>query len=305
MLAALCASLLAAASVGLPAPLAFEVPPLMKTYAGADVRTVRDWEDVRRPEIRERVLTRMYGKRPPAAERPQVSFAAAEPDREMIGGAAVRKRVRITSRGPYGAHCFTATAFIPKASKPVASFILICNRSAAENLDPERKVKSGFWPVEEIVARGYAAIAFFNGDVAPETRNPATAFLSGVFPCFERAQDRTDESWGTLSAWAWGASRVLDWIETEPTLDARHVAVVGHSRGGKTSLLAGATDERFAWMQNAGRWKKSYRKKRRRFWARRNLTARIPLGNTPRTRTSERLAFPFSANNTTRMPRFA
>ena len=244
-----CGLLVSAATVSaaeLAAPLAFEVPPLLRTYAGAEVKTLQDWETVRRPEIRERVLTRMYGKRPQAAERPAVSFAAAEPDKTMLDGRALRKRVRITSKGPYGDHSFVVTAFIPKAAKPVGSFVLICNRSAIENLDPERKRKSGFWPVEEIVARGYAAIAFANADVAPETYNPATAFLSGVFPCFERPQDRTDESWGTLSAWAWGASRVLDWIETEPTLDARHVAVVGHSRGGKTSLLAGATDERFA-----------------------------------------------------------
>lgn len=230
----------------LAAPLAFEVSPLMKTYAGEEVKTLADWETVRRPEIRERILTRMYGKRPKAAERPPVSIAAADPDREMLGGSAIRKRVRITGKGPYGDHAFVATAFIPKAAKPVGSFVLICNRSAIENLDPERKKISGFWPVEEIVARGYAAIAFAHTDVAPETYNPATAFLSGVFPCFERPADRTDESWGTLSAWAWGASRVLDWIGTEPTLDARHVAVVGHSRGGKTSLLAGVTDERFA-----------------------------------------------------------
>jgi len=230
----------------LAVPLAFEVSPLLKTYAGKEVKTLQDWESVRRPEIRERVLTRMYGKRPKAAERPVVSFVAAEPDRVMLDGAAVRKRIRIISKGPYGDHAFVVTAFVPKAAQPVGSFILICNRNAAVNLDPERKTKSGFWPVEEIVDRGYAAIAVFNGDVAPETYNPATAFLSGVFPCFERPQDRTDESWGTLSAWAWGASRVLDWIETEPALDARHVAVVGHSRSGKASLLAGATDERFA-----------------------------------------------------------
>jgi hypothetical protein len=100
--------------------------------------------------------------------------------------------------------------------------------------------------VEDIVARGYAAIAFFNGDICKENYNPSTVFLDGVFPCFERPQDRNDKSWAVLSAWAWGASRVMDWIETEPLLDARRVAVVGHSRGGKTSLLAGVTDERFA-----------------------------------------------------------
>jgi len=148
----------------LAAPLAFEVSPLMKTYAGEEVKTLADWETVRRPEIRERILTRMYGKRPKAAERPPVSFAAAEPDREMLGGSAIRKRVRITSKGPYGDHAFVATAFIPKAAKPVGSFVLICNRSAIENLDPERKKISGFWPVEEIVAPRLLAIASATDD---------------------------------------------------------------------------------------------------------------------------------------------
>ncbi|MBQ2631950.1 MAG: family 20 glycosylhydrolase [Kiritimatiellae bacterium] len=223
-----------------------DVPELLTTFGGAPVRDVAAWEGVRRPELLARFLERMYGVRPAAAEKPDVSFSDDEPAVEMMGGKAVRRRVRISYRGPYGTNSFVATAFIPKSSRPVPSFVLICNRSPEKNLDPTRAVKSGFWPAEEIVGRGYAAIAFFNGDVAPETYNPATAFLGGVFPCYERPADRTDQSWGTLSAWAWGASRVMDWIETEPSLDAAHVGVVGHSRGGKTSLLAGATDERFA-----------------------------------------------------------
>ena len=68
---------------------------------------------------------------------------------------------------------------------------------------------------------------------------------SPVFEDVER-QYRPKDGWGVLSAWAWGASRVMDWIETEPILDAAHVAVVGHSRGGKTALVAGVYDRRFA-----------------------------------------------------------
>ena len=234
----------AAVAAAVPEPCG--VPELLSAFDGRAVADRATWEGVRRPELMDRFLDCMYGRLPPSAENPEVSFAPEGPDAVMMDGKAVRKRVRIHYRGPYGAGSFVALAFIPVSARPVPAFLLICNRKPSENLDPTRERKSGFWPAEEIVERGYAAVAFFNGDVAPETYNPATAFLSGVFPCYERPQDRTDTSWGTLRAWAWGASRVMDWICDEPLLDAKRVAVVGHSRGGKTSLLAGATDSRFA-----------------------------------------------------------
>ena len=80
--------------------------------------------------------------------------------------------------------------------------------------------------------------------VAADNKN--AGFSQGVFPAVQPAKARGGDSWATISAWAWGASRVLDWIETEPLLDAKHVAVVGHSRGGKTALVAGVYDKRFA-----------------------------------------------------------
>lgn len=220
------------------------VPPLLESFSGRPIKTKTKWEKMRRPELLDVFLRRQYGVRPAAAEHPDVAFAPAEPDKVMLDGAAIRKRVRISWKGPRGEGAFVATAFIPKAARPAPAFLLICNRDPKENLDPERTVRSAFWPVEEIVARGYAAIAFWNGDVAPDMDTGNTA---GVFASYGDPRLHPDlASWGTLSAWAWGASRVMDWIATEPLLDAAHVAVVGHSRGGKTALVAGVTDTRFA-----------------------------------------------------------
>lgn len=221
-----------------------DVPELMTTFSGEKVVSAEQWEKVRSPELLKEFTTEEYGRRP--AERPAaLAFENAAPDRVMMGGTAVRKRIRVMYAGPYGGGSFVFTAFIPKQTAPAPAFLLICNRDPAENIDPERVRKSGFWPAEEIVARGYAAIAFWNGDIAPDRNTGNTV---GVFSAFDNvaAGRRDSDSWGTLSAWAWGASRVMDWIETEPTLDAGRVAVVGHSRGGKTALVAGVYDKRFA-----------------------------------------------------------
>ena len=238
-----CAQPVAEPKVQAANPEPRDVPALMVTKAGDKVTDVATWEKVRRPELLDVFLENEYGRRP--VERPDtLAFETAEPDKPMMDGKAIRKRVRASWKGPYGSQSFVFTAFIPVSAKerPAPGFILICNRPAAANIDPERVQRSEFWPAEEIVARGYAALAFWNGDVAPD--NAKSNCTQGVHACW--AKERTANSWGALSAWAWGASRVLDWVETEPLLDAKHFGVVGHSRGGKTALLAGVTDTRFA-----------------------------------------------------------
>ena len=218
------------------------MPPLFEP--GVTPKSEAGWRNVRRPELKKILETEVYGRRP--VERPpHLVFSAAEPDAVMMDGAAMRKRIRVEYGGKYGTNSFVFTAFIPRAAKPAPSFVFICNRPPDENIDPSRKVKSGFWPAEEIVARGYATMAFWTSDVTPDKQHGNTR---GAFAAFEdvEKQYRSQTAWGALSVWAWAASRVLDWIETEPTLDAAHVAVIGHSRGGKTALVAAAWDERFA-----------------------------------------------------------
>jgi len=219
------------------------LPELLTTAQGASVTTADVWEKIRRPELLDSFQQHVYGRTPigrPAGLR----FDGATSDQLMMHGTALRKQIHLVFQGPGGTGTIHVVAFIPKQQKPAPAFLLICNRPAEKNIDPDRRERSPFWPAEEIVARGYAAIAFWNGDVAPDKPNMHHTGVHGIFQ--PDVHQRQPDSWGTLAAWAWGASRVMDWIESEPLLDAKHVAVIGHSRGGKTALWCGATDPRFA-----------------------------------------------------------
>ena len=187
-----------------------------------------------------------FGRRPKEAEKPPLlKFEKISEDKLMPDGKMVRKQVRVVYGGSCGTNSFPVTAFVPAGAKgPVPAFLLICNRDYKANCDPEREKKSPFFPVEEIVNRGFAAVSFYTWDVAPDYD---TGNTKGVFEAFEKpGAYRDPKLWGTISAWGWGASRALDWLETVPEIDAKKVAVVGHSRGGKTALWTAVTDPRFA-----------------------------------------------------------
>lgn len=222
---------------------AAEIPNVLKMSDGSPVTSVAAWENKRRPEVLELLKIHVYGRNP--VERPEnLRFESLGADKEMMDGKAIRKRVAVCYKGPGGEGRIEVTAFIPKSDKPVPAFVLICNRPPDKNLDPERVEKSPFWPAENLIARGYATVTFYYGDVDPDKHDGFTNGVHGVFQPDPKV--RTPDSWGSLAAWAWGASRVMDWIEQEGKINSKHVAVIGHSRGGKTALWCGAADQRFA-----------------------------------------------------------
>ncbi len=216
-----------------------DVPELRAT-------SVAQWEGEERPRLMRTFMEEEYGVRP--VERPaDLAFAETAAPEGCCGGKAIRKRVRATYSGPGGAAAFDFSVWIPKADHPVAVFVHTSPRPAetAADVNGPRPV---YWlPVEDIVSRGYAVVAYCNQEVALDWHMTDVP-TSGVFKAFGPAdlRQRKPTEWGVLSAWAWGMSRIVDWIETEPLLDAKRIASVGLSRNGKTSLVAGVTDERFA-----------------------------------------------------------
>lgn len=210
---------------------------------GKEVSSPERWEKVRRGEILELFRANVYGRNP--VERPDsLRIEAVGEADDAMEGMAVRRQFDISYKGPGGEGKFRLLLFVPKAArKPVPAFLFICNRGK-KNIDPDREEKSPFWPAEEIVSRGYAAAAFFNGDVAPD--RPDAFLKEGAAAIFDSQEGRKPDSWGAIGVWAWGASRAMDCLEAVPEIDKGKVAVVGHSRGGKTALWCGAQDIRFA-----------------------------------------------------------
>jgi hypothetical protein len=223
----------------------YTLPDPLLCNDGSRVTSAAEWEAKRRPETLDLFREFVYGR--PPADPAKVSFDVIDNDPKALDGAATLKRVRITAADGSGkSFAFEAAVLTPNgATHPVPAFLLINNRSVA-SADPTRAKKDDFWPAELIIARGYATAVFRTADVDPDRDGPDARAqgVRGVWPAGGGTEGH--DAWGTIGAWAWGASRVLDYLRTEPAIDASKVAVIGHSRGGKTALWAAAQDTRFA-----------------------------------------------------------
>lgn len=218
----------------------YSLPAVLTEKNGKIVTTKEEWMKIRRPELLELFRTNVYGRVP--ATPYHLDYKVINVDKKAINGAATLKQVDIAIISGGKSLVIQLILFVPNnIPKPVPAFLLICNRGT-DNIDPTRKTKSEFWPVEEIIARGYAAAAFNNADLDPDNYDN---FQNGIHGILDNGV-RPDDAWGTLAAWAWGASRCMDYLVSDKDIAKDKVAVVGHSRGGKTALWAGAEDQRFA-----------------------------------------------------------
>jgi hypothetical protein len=245
---------------------AYTLPDPLVLKSGARVRDAKTWQTRRRAEIFELIETQMFGRAPGRPEK--MSFELASIDKAALGGKAVRKQVSINLSG----QVLNLLLYLPAEARGKVPVFLGLNFGGNQSVHADPGIRparvwrldrdskqpvvreasaerrgSGAqqWQLEKILARGYGLATIYYGDIEPDFDGK---IREGVRAPYLKPGESAPgpAEWGAIAGWVWGLSRALDYLETDPGVDAKRVAVMGHSRLGKTALWAGAADTRFA-----------------------------------------------------------
>jgi hypothetical protein len=220
----------------------YSLPDPLVLSNGRPVSNVDTWTKQRRPELIKLYETEIYGRVP--ANAPRVTWEIGEVDREWRKGRAVRKKLVAHARAGSDERQFNVWLYTPAAAtKPVPVVLSIIFAPAARGGGPAPTGEP--LVADEILARGWGYATVVYTEIQPDRANAWKDGVIGLTLASDQAEPRPDE-WGTISAWAWGISRIIDYFETDKAVDAKHVAIQGFSRLGKTVLWAGAKDTRVA-----------------------------------------------------------
>lgn len=240
----------------LPDPLVFN--------DGSAVISKKDW-DKRRSEIYHIFEKEVFGIVPKWKGNVKPTIVSQKAD--ALGGLAKRKEIRLDLVNGDRKISVMVLIYLPVKSKEAPVFLgynFDGNHTTTNEPDvllPESWVSNNkgygitdnranergrggalsMWPIKEIVSQGFGVATVYYGDVDPDFND---GFENGIQSLFDAKRDSA--SWGSIAAWSWGLSRVMDYFETDKEINAKKVMVMGHSRLGKTSLWAGASDHRFA-----------------------------------------------------------
>lgn len=230
-----------------------KIPELLVSLSGQKIDSVELWERFRRREILYLFQEYVYGVRD--IEKPEGLYFEVKHEEEFLGMR--RKDIRCG----FDKFQFSFSLFLPlKHEKPVPCFVQVMhdNMERGYNFNEEGSMVSPLYenneiPVKEITNRGFGIAIMGTRDIYHDWLSHEN-YKQGIFTHVTNPKGRQPNSWATISAWAWGTSRIMDYLETEPEVDEKNVAVGGHSRSGKTALWAAATDTRFklAFSNNSG-----------------------------------------------------
>lgn len=222
----------------------YQIPDILTMNNGETCSTEEMWQE-RRKEILELFSSEVYGYMPPPPE--DVTFTVKGCWKDQIMGKAVIRRIAATFTTPSGPFSFPFHYYEPVTGHAVPAIVFL--------QFAEHPVYCSF-PIETIINNGFA-VAVLNYETIQEDRNDFAQGLAGMYITGESRWDdlsadtyaknrkRGETQWGFIGAWAFAASRIMDYLQTQDRIDKSNIAVMGHSRLGKTAMWCAANDERF------------------------------------------------------------
>jgi len=224
-----------------------KLPDPLVLKNGKKVTTAKMWWNKRRPEIVEDFDREVYGRVPKVT--PAVKWEVTSTSNDKVGDVPVvtKKLVGHVDNSSYPAITvdIQLTLTRPASAAGPVPVIMEFSFGAAGNRGPGRGMPAATGPSwqEQVLALGWGYAILTPTSVQADN---GAGLTRGIIGLCNQGQPRKLDDWGALRAWAWGASRALDYFETDHAVDAKQVGVEGHSRYGKAALVAMAYDQRFA-----------------------------------------------------------
>ncbi|MDP4264271.1 MAG: acetylxylan esterase [Bacteroidota bacterium] len=240
----------------------YTLPDPLMLNNGSAVKNADDWIKKRRPEIVRLYEENQFGKMP---ARPNgMHFTAFDKGTPVFGGKAIRKQVTVYFTKDTASHKMDLLIYLPANSKKPVPLLFLISFTANVNMINDPGIKDGLvWTkegkqapaksvnypaklnIDPFIEQGIGVATVYYGDIEPDFAGGIQYGIRSVYLKPGQTQAAPGE-WGAISAWAWGLSRAMDYFETDKQVDAKHIALFGVSRLGKTVLWAGASDTRFA-----------------------------------------------------------
>lgn len=242
---------------------AYLLPELLQDDNGKKITTAEQWEKQRRPELMDLFATQVYGCT--AKGDINVTHEIVKENPNAMGGKATSRQVKFTfSNGKKEIEALLLMYIPNNRTGKVPVFVgynykgnhsttsdttvlyspgLSLVREAGHS-DWERGNQINRWSYDKIIDRGYAVATMCYHDIFPDKPELKDHSIISLFPGYNPGSIAPDE-WQAIGAWAWGSSRIVDFLETQEKIDCNKIVIMGHSRQGKAALWAGAQDERF------------------------------------------------------------
>ncbi len=232
------------------AALSSKLPDVLVLNDGKRVTTAKVWWTKRRPEIVEMFDREIYGRVPKNV--PAVTWEVAGTEREMNGDVPVITKHLLghvdNSSYPLIKVDIDLTLSTPANAVGLVPVMMEFGLSkemmaAFAKRFPNMPPQVGPTWQQQVLAKGWGYATLVPASVQADN---GAGLAQGIIGLVNQGQPRKLDDWGSLRAWAWGASRALDYFETDKAVNAKEVGIEGHSRYGKATLVAMAYDQRFA-----------------------------------------------------------